>query len=456
MRDGRWTINLIVSVFLATIFVLTSIKFSGYSSSGVLSLVLYMLMLIACIGFVATSLKMFNIGHVDYIEFDANANNSLSDLIIHTSKTAIDFDHKIRFYPLIDLRIIFNPLVTLALIYLFSVCTLYLTVGSDAITFMNYMFLLVQSFIIFFATLAIFMAMFQLPSIIKYLMIKTALSKSRFTSRPSFLKGKTAGHKPIVAPKDKNKVDLNERFEPALNAFSTPTGIRFKKLYASVVDLSYEIENVSKDFNIPSSNFADELALINEIVNVFYPTTIANCQKTFTNTTLTKDLQIAFQEKIERTIIYKIRSYEDSIKKINMQLLEMRLSPFDTSGIDKYVDQAHFLHHKISTNSGVMTNKHLIISQSVIKDLLPSLIKTWSLASSSEQKKKIEGQFEELISFLQGQLRALEVSDSSTKSLPLNQQLLSLDVSSDIGLTELDSKIGQNGQYIKILQDKWN
>ena len=134
----------------------------------------------------------------------------------------------------------------------------------------------------------------------------------------------------------------------------------------------------------------------------------------------------------------------------------MRLSPFDTSGIDGYVEKAHLLNHKIGTSSGVMTNKHLIISQSVIKDLLPSLVKTWSMADTPEQKNSIESQFEELILFLESQLAALEVSDSASKIAPTNQQLLSLDISSDMSLTELNSKIGQNGQYIKILKEQWN
>lgn len=321
------------------------------------------------------------------------------------------------------------------------------------------MFLLAQSVIVLGAILITFMAAFQLPSIIRYLKIKTvglSVESSSMRLIPSFLKNRAVDVNLIPPPPPEKKTDLSERFAPALKVLSPPVGVRFQNLYTSVVELSYEVENISKDFNVPVANFSDELALINEIVNVFYPTTIANCAKTFGNTTLTKELQAVFQEKVERSIVYKISSYEDSIKKIHIRLLELRLSPFDTSTIDGYVEKAHLLNHKISSSSGAITNKHLIISQSVIKDLLPSLIKTWSMADTPEQKSDAEGQFEELIMFLEGQLSSLEVGDSALIEKAPNEKLLSLEVGGDVSLTELNSKIGENGQYIKILKEQWN
>lgn len=459
MKDVQWMIRLIASVLIATIAALTSIRFSGYYPSGILTLLLSLLTLSAGVGFAATSFKLLNARPVNHIEFDAAGDNTLSELILHTPHNTIDARHRIRFYPLIDSGIFFNPLSSIAVTYLFFCCTLYLTIGANTITFVNYMFLLAQTVIIFGTTLILFMAAFQLPSIMKYLNVKTGLLPEG--TRPmrlisSLLNGKSTNVKAIAPPEKEKEVSLNDKLAPALNVLSPPIGVRFKNLYASVVDLSYEMENISKDFHVPTSNFSDELALINEVVNVFYPTTIANCEKTFSNTTLTKELQAVFQEKVERSIVHKIRSYEEAVKKINIRLLEMRLSPFDTSGIDGYVEKAHLLNHKIGTSSGVMTNKHLIISQSVIKDLLPSLVKTWSMADTPEQKNSIESQFEELILFLESQLAALEVSDSASKIAPTNQQLLSLDISSDMSLTELNSKIGQNGQYIKILKEQWN
>ena len=77
------------------------------------------------------------------------------------------------------------------------------------------------------------------------------------------------------------------------------------------------------------------------------------------------------------------------------------------------------------------------------------------MASNSEQKANIEQQFVQLISFLKSQLSALETNKDSMKLAASEQKLLSLDVGNEINLNELNSKIGKNGQYIKMLQDQW-
>ena len=463
MRDSQWMVKLVASVVLAQMLTIFSIKASGYVAEGVFDLTLNILLAITVFSYfvIVTRISVTRIvspGPDKYIAFDATAKNSLSDFLIFRTNGSVDNANNIKFYSLSNKKIFLNPFVSLVSFYIFAVCTLHLAMNSAQVTIMDYVFLLTQSFIIFAAALILFMAVFQLPSIIKFLKIKAGLvpaEEGLMRLIPSFLKSKAVGTTLIEKPKAPAKADLDEKFAPALDVLSAPVGNRFKSLYASVVDLSYEIENISNDFNVPSSNFDDESALINEIMNVFYPTTLANCEKTFSNTTLTKDLRMAFQEKVERSIVYKIRSYEDAIKRFNMNLLEMRLSPFDTSGIDPYVKEAHLLHHKITLNSGAIANKHLIISQSVIKDLLPSLIKTWSMATAPEQKASIEQQFEQIINFLKSQLSALETNKKSVQSVAAEQKMLSLDIGNEVSLNELNSKIGQNGQYIKMLQDQW-
>lgn len=461
MRDSQWMIKLIISVVLAQMVTIFSIKASGYAAEGVLDLTLNVVLAITVFSYFAIVTRIINPGRNEYIPFDATAKNTLSDFLIFRTKGSIDEVNNIKFYSLSNKEMILNPFVSLVSFYIFAVCSLHLTMSAAPVNFMDYVFLLTQSFIVFFITIMFSMAVFQLPSIVRFLKIKAGMTPAEegfMRLIPSFLKSKAVGTTLIKKPKQakkQEKADLDEKFAPALDVLSAPVGNRFKSLYASVVDLSYEIENISNDFNVPSSNFDEELAVINEIVNVFYPTTLANCEKTFSNTTLTKDLRMAFQEKVERSLVYKIRTYEDSIKRFNMNLLEMRLAPFDTSGIDEYVKEAHLLHHKITVNSGTIANKHLIISQSVMKDLLPSLIKTWSMAGTSEQKANIEQQFEQLINFLKSQLSALETNKESIKSAISEQKLLSLDVGNEINLNELNSKIGQNGQYIKMLQDQW-
>ena len=461
MRDSQWIIKLIVSVVLAQMLTIFSIKASGYVAEGVFDLTLNILLAITVFSYFAIVTRIVSPGPDEYIAFDATAKNSLSDFLIFRTNGSVDNANNIKFYSLSNKKIFLNPFVSLVSFYIFAVCTLHLAMNSAQVNIMDYVFLLTQSFIIFAAALILFMAVFQLPSIIKFLKIKAGLvpaEEGLMRLIPSFLKSKAVGTTLIKKPKKPKapeKADLDEKFAPALDVLSAPVGNRFKSLYASVVDLSYEIENISNDFNVPSSNFDEELAVINEIVNVFYPTTLANCEKTFSNTTLTKDLRMAFQEKVERSIVYKIRSYEDAIKRFNMNLLEMRLAPFDTSGIDPYVKEAHLLHHKITLNSGAIANKHLIISQSVMKDLLPSLIKTWSMATTPEQKASIEQQFEQIINFLKSQLSALETNKKSVQSVAAEQKMLSLDIGNEVSLNELNSKIGQNGQYIKMLQDQW-
>lgn len=461
MRDSQWIIKLIVSVVLAQMLTIFSIKASGYVAEGVFDLTLNILLAITVFSYFAIVTRIVSPGPDEYTAFDATAKNSLSDFLIFRTNGSVDNANNIKFYSLSNKKIFLNPFVSLVSFYIFAVCTLHLAMNSAQVNIMDYVFLLTQSFIIFAAALILFMAVFQLPSIIKFLKIKAGLvpaEEGLMRLIPSFLKSKAVGTALIKKPKKPKapaKADLDEKFAPALDVLSAPVGNRFKSLYASVVDLSYEIENISNDFNVPSSNFDEELAVINEIVNVFYPTTLANCEKTFSNTTLTKDLRMAFQEKVERSIVYKIRSYEDAIKRFNMNLLEMRLAPFDTSGIDPYVKEAHLLHHKITLNSGAIANKHLIISQSVMKDLLPSLIKTWSMATAPEQKASIEQQFEQIINFLKSQLSALETNKKSVQSVAAEQKMLSLDIGNEVSLNELNSKIGQNGQYIKMLQDQW-
>lgn len=463
MRDSSWLIRYAISVALAALVALGSISFSGYESGGLLGVLVKVLLLTVAITYIAIFFRMVTSAHINPsqpIAFDATERISLTELMLHRLYSSEDSEKGIRFYPLAHISNFLNPLSTMAIIFLFFTCILYFTVGTITLSLFNFIFLLAQSIIVYSFSLVVLLIAFQTSSIYRLLIIQTGLipaegSIMRTFSFASMFKSKPVGL--ALAHKASDKpANVEQMLAPATKVLSRDIAKRFTDIYLDANNIDTEISNITLDFNIPASTFSEQMGVVNEIVNVFIPLTVANCDKTFKNTILTKELKEAFQANVQRGIVYKIRGYEEKIKVINAHLLATRLTPFDTTGVSTYIEQAHLLHLKIGNASGAMANKQLVISQSVINELLPSLMSTWSMTTAPEQRDDIQQQFKDVIAFLEKQLASLVSNPAIAKGAPAKQALLTLDAGRKVDMSDLGMKIGQNKQYIEILNKEWD
>ena len=271
-----------------------------------------------------------------------------------------------------------------------------------------------------------------------------------------FKKNKRPKQSSAIEEKVKSKTfsishDYSDRIAEVSTVLNPKTGAKYEELYKKTIQTESEIHNIIKQFDTPVAHFTAELTTINEINQTLFVTTIEGFDKTFNNTQMRDELVQSFRSKVDKNILEKIVHYENSLNLIQIKLLEIRLSPFDTSIIDGYISSLKALHYKIEKRSGLVSNKHSIIAQNIMSNLLPSLIKTWNMSRKSEEKREVEAQFEQLIFFLEGQLAALDnTADPSCDSLSL-----SFNCDAQLETDNVSQQIGKNDIYIKSLISNW-
>lgn len=461
-RATRWLAMHIISVCVAAFAIAISIDMSGYKADGFLAFAHGAVILVLCMAFTMLAyqairnpiIKDSDIKQFNFTDHDSSILPFLfaPHAISHDPKNGITIHSVI--YKCISSR--FTKLLPIAFCALFF---LKVTIDAGSISFINTFFLIVQSFIVMVVSFIATMTMLQVPMILRYKSMGLDGGQSGFVSQMwqlIFGKKKAKTVPAIEGSSEPNPLDKSYKADDirifeALKVLSTTTGQRYADLRKAAAETESEIHSISKEFDIPLESFSNELIKLNEITNVFFPTTLDSFDKTFKNTQMRTELTQVFRAKIEKNILIKIHRYEEAIEAIRIKLLETRLSPFDTSIIDGYISNLHMLHQKIKAKSGSVTNKHLVIAQNIISNLLPSLVNTWGMSDNEKDRAEVQSHFEQLVAFLEEQLSALDGSEPSGGD-PL---LLTLDSGTEIDSNALHQQISRNGQYIKLLKSEW-
>lgn len=249
---------------------------------------------------------------------------------------------------------------------------------------------------------------------------------------------------------------IDKTLKPVINTMSDENTNRLRNLYIGAVKARIEAKAISDDFKMPYSYFSEQLGLINEITQVFIPTTVKNFEKIFDNTLYKKELKEVLEGDIQDKITGSITVYEDKLLSIGTYLLNVRLSVFDTSDISVYVNQIHLVIYKIELLSGTTASSALVIAKSINDDLLPSIIKTWTTADNEAQRTEIKEQLQSVIDFLQKQLATINGGTSIAGSTVKDPLMLDVNKADGFLNNNLGNKISKNKHYIQILNNQWH
>ncbi len=467
MRNKLWLSKYAVSSYAAvTIAQLASI-ISGYGIDGLLASMELTLFLAFTVSFLFTLFRLYTsrllLNPIPTKGFDATDDHSLSDFLLYKTNPSEDYIKGIYFYPLLTSSNFINPLAMLSIIYLFCSCTIHFLIDSGTITLIDYLFLLAQSWIVYIFSLLVVMALFQSPSIYRFLVIQIGIDPSEIHIMKLLQKlfgintddtiGVTISSMRTLNSNGKGQ-SAQDFLAPVVQLLSRNYAHTFVEVYERALNLRLELNNATKEFNVSHSYFSDDFIVISEILDIYYPDVVAKSKKALSNTTMIEQIKSQFQGDMQKSIVSNVEQFIYKLDNINKKILALRLSAFDTTAIDSYIATAKSLHRQIKAGSGEWSNKHLVISTSVINELLPSLIDSWALSNDDEQKEVILGNFKGMVDFLQAQLAALTNSD--IKAIAAQSMPLALELDSRVNLGELNTRINRDAQYIENLNQHWN
>lgn len=247
-------------------------------------------------------------------------------------------------------------------------------------------------------------------------------------------------------------VASNKGLKPALDIMSPDTGLIFSNITKRSYKVYQEIYNLLSNTSFGYKNFNKELMLLERILDTFVISTVNNCKLAFTNSENNQKLKSSFEQKFEPKIIQQITEYELQIDEIEQAIDNVRLNEFELLQNNFIVEDIMELHRHIVEASGDQTNKHLVISNRIINQFVPSLMKTLRDAENSDQKQTVCHQLEQLKTFFENQLSLLKSGsvEQSSNSVNLLQINCGDGYSSSVGL-----QIKRNSYYLNMLQDAW-
>ncbi len=468
MRDRAWLAKYATAGFVAVLASRLSVAGTGYGLEGLLAGMELTLFFIFTASYVLASIKLYSsrllLNPIPIQGFDAERNIRLVDLLIFRSNPSQDYLRGIYFQPILASSNFINPLFLLSVTYLFCSSTIHFLVRSFTLTNTDYFFLMIQSWIVYVFSLLVFMVVVQLPNIYRFLIIQSGINPDEATIMKLLRDLLGIKEKPVGLPglgmrtvsATKIPQDTKEVLAPAIELLNRNKVGEFINLYDDTRMLKAELASAIKEFNVSDSYFADDIALVSDILDGFYPDVVAKSKKTLSNTRMIEQIKEAFQNEMEDSIFSNVALFKVHVRRSNEKIMTLRLSAFDTSGVDQYIQAANKLHNKIKSGSGEWSNQHLVISTSVVTDLLPSLIKSWSLSTSADEKQIVIGQFKDLVAFLEKQLSTLKGTLSEIKQNAKAANNGSLELNNGAGNTELGAKIARDTEYLKSLEKHWN
>lgn len=467
MNDKFWMIKYSLSVLAAALVSQVTTIISGYGISGFMVSVELTIFLVFISAFTVCLYRLYRnkltLNPNPTKGFNAKDNNDLFDIILFKNHPSMDLSNNISLNPLLVSSNIINPLSILAIIYLAFSCNLRIVLLHSEPTVIDFLFLMGQTWVVYCSFLIYFMALFQSRSIYKFLIIKVGINPLEATVMKILqqifgMKDRKTSATPVA---DMRTLNLNgkgkpvkEYLDPVVRLLTRSYAPKFVETYQTALHLQSELINASKEFNVSESYFSDDLIIISEILDVYYPDVVAKSKKALSNTNMFEQIKDKFQQDMQKSIVSNIEQFGFKIKRINNKILALRLSAFDTTDIDPYIASAKGLHRQIKLGSGDWSNKHLVIANSVINELLPSMIDSWALSNDPEQREFVLDNFKEMVDFLQSQLDALQ--GASYNSIENNNPKLALELDRAVDLGELNIQIQKQSQYIKNLKNHWN